>query len=70
MLSLSLSLSLCVRARARADPIILVFVPGVEYGFLCVICVYNVMWELFEGMYLMLLVLRCTYCKARCADFC
>ena len=30
---------MCARARARADPIMMVFVPGVEYGFLRV---YNV----------------------------
>ena len=29
-----------------------VFVPGVEYGFLCV---YNVMWELFKACIEMLL---------------
>ena len=34
--------------------IILVFVPGVEYSFLCV---YNVMWGLFEGMYLNIVVI-------------
>ena len=40
--------------RVRADPIILVFASGVEYGFLCV---YSVMWELFEGMYLTIVVI-------------
>ena len=38
----------CACVRACADPIIMVFVPGVEYGFLCV---YNVMSDLFEGTY-------------------
>ena len=37
-----------------ADPITLVFVPGVDYGLLCV---YNVMSELFEGMYLNIVVI-------------
>ena len=45
-----------VCARARADPIIMVFVLGVEYGFLCV---YNVMWELFEGMYYDIVIVTC-----------
>ena len=46
----------CVRAcmHARADPITLVFVPGVDYGLLCV---YNVMSELFEGMHLNIVVI-------------
>ena len=44
----------CVCARARADPIILVFVPGVEYRFLCV---YNVMSELSKGMCLNIVVI-------------
>ena len=44
----------CVRVRARADPVIMVFVHGAEYGFLCV---YNVMGELFEGMYLKIVVI-------------
>ena len=38
----------CVCVRVRADPVIMVFLPGVEYGFLCV---YNVMSDLFEGTY-------------------
>ena len=45
---------MCARARARADPIMMVFVPGVEYGFLRV---YNVTWEFFEGMYLNIVVI-------------
>ena len=32
----------------------MVFVPGVEYGFLYV---YNIMWELFKGMYLNIVVI-------------
>ena len=46
----------CARARARerADPIILVFVTCVECGFLCV---YNVMSELFDSMYLNIVVI-------------
>ena len=32
----------------------MVFVPGVEYRFLCV---YSVVWELFEGMYLNIVVI-------------
>ena len=44
--------AVCV--RACTDPIIMVCVPGVEYGFLCV---YNVMWELFEGIYLNIVVI-------------
>ena len=43
-----------VHVCVRADPIILVFVPGVEYGFLCV---YNVMWGLFEGICLNIVVI-------------
>ena len=42
----------CVYVHTRmhtcVDPIIPVFVPDVDYGFLCV---YNVMWELSEGVY-------------------
>ena len=38
----------------RADPVIMVFVPGVEYGFLRV-C--NVTRELFEGIYLNIVVI-------------
>ena len=34
--------------RAHTDPIIVVFVPCVKYGFLCV---YNVMCELSTGMF-------------------
>ena len=45
---------LCVCVCVLADPVILVFVSGVEYGFLCV---YNVMGELFEGMYLKIAVI-------------
>ena len=46
----------CARARGRerADPIILVFVTCVECGFLCV---YNVMSELFDSMYLNIVVI-------------
>ena len=44
----------CVRARGHTDHIILVFVPGVRYGFLCV---YNVVWELSKGMYLNIVVI-------------
>ena len=36
---------------ARADPVVMVLVAGVEYG-----CVYNVMWELFEGIYFNIVV--------------
>ena len=43
--------------RACADPIIMVFVRGVEYGYLCV---YNVMRESHEGMYLnIVLIVTC-----------
>ena len=72
---------MCV--HARAGPIILVFVPGVEYGFLCV---YNVMREFFEGMclnivvfitcfvasvmvYLLMFLFVHSYCKACCSLF-
>ena len=46
-----------VHMRAHTDPIIFMFVPAVEYGFLCV---YNMMWELCEGMDLNI-VLIATY---------
>ena len=50
----------CVCVCARTDSIILVFVPGVEYGFLCV---YNMMSELFEGMYFNIVVIvTCFIC--------
>ena len=39
---------------ARADPVMMVFIPGIEYGFLCV---YNWMCELSEGMYLNIVVI-------------
>ena len=46
----------CVCVHVHA-PIILVFVPDVEFGFLCV---YNIMRELFEGMYLnMVAIITC-----------
>ena len=74
-----------VHAPMHADPIIVVFVPGVAYGFLCV---YNVMWELSTGIFFNIVglinsrvffffarvinVFICmySYCKARCAEFC
>ena len=54
MLCVCACVCVCVQARARAhaDPVIVVFVPGVEYGF---ICVYSVMWELSKGMFWILL---------------
>ena len=46
-----------------ADPFRLVFVPGVECGFLRV---YNVTWELIEGMYLTVVLID-TYLVANAA---
>ena len=54
----------CVCVQAHADPIMLVFVPGVEYGFLCV---YNVIWELFEGTHLnIVVIITCFVASVSC----
>ena len=46
-------LCMCVHA---ADPVIMVFVPGVGCGILC-LC--SVMWELFKEMYLNIVIVMC-----------
>ena len=52
-------------ARARADPITVMLVTGVDFGFLRV---YNVTLELFEGI-LLIIVITVAYFIARVALF-
>ena len=44
----------CVYACVSADPIKVIFIPGVKCGFLHV---YNVIWELIEGMHFYIVVI-------------